>query len=283
MPLAVACVQFSPGNDMDSNLEMARILIVDAVSQGAELIALPEFAAFLDRNGHAMSRAARDESGHAALIHFEKLARQLNVWIMVGSLVVRDDANSGCLFNRSYAITPKGQVAARYNKIHMFDAMLPNGGSVRESKAYCPGSHAVIVHLSQAAVGLSICYDLRFPSLYLKLARNGAEIIMVPSAFSYETGQAHWLPLLQARAIENGCFVIAAATCGTHPGGWRTWGHSVIIDPWGKIIEQAKDKPGLVTATLDLEAVRHARQMIPSLSNQRKFDILHEYPSKPIT
>lgn len=282
MKLTVACVQPSPGNELDANLDAARVLVERAARQGAQLVALPEFAAFLDRSGRAMAAAARPEATHPALERFCGMARRHCLWLAVGSIVVRDetadDDEPGRLSNRSFLIAPDGTVAARYDKIHMFDAVLSDGRSINESRAYRPGRSAVVADTPWGPLGLSICYDLRFPQLYRALAQAGAGILMVPSAFAHETGAAHWEPLLRARAIENGSFVVAAATCGTHPGDWRTWGHSMIVDPWGRILAQADDQPGVITAELDLDAITRARSAIPAYAGQQTFDIVRAHP-----
>jgi predicted amidohydrolase len=281
MKLRVACLQLSPGNDLAQNLRIAREGLASAASQGAHMVALPEFALFLDRRGREMAAAAAPEADNPALESLREAAREARVWLMLGSLVVRDD-ECGLLSNRSFVITDRGDIAARYDKIHMFDAALPSGKFVSESKAYRAGQEAVLVDTPWGGIGLTICYDLRFPHLYRTLAQAGARILMVPAAFAHETGSAHWRTLLAARAIENGCFVVAAATCGTHPGEWRTWGHSAIVDPWGRTLAEAQDAPATIFADLDLAAVERARGAITSLSSQPPFDLRRcgEHPSR---
>jgi len=283
MNMTVACVQVSPGNDLAANLDHAQGLIEQAAAQGAQLIALPEFALFLDRSGRAMAAAACPETRHACLDSLRGTARRHGLWLAVGSIVTRDEeAGSETpvrLSNRSFLISPDGGIAARYDKIHMFDAVLADGRTINESRAYRPGNRAVVVDTPWTPLGLSICYDLRFPQLYRTLAQSGAGILMVPAAFAHETGAAHWESLLRARAIENGCFVVAPATCGTHPGDWRTWGHSMIVDPWGRVLAQADDRPGVIMATLQLDAIERARRAIPSYAGREAFDVVHEHPT----
>ncbi len=270
--LQVACIQLCPGNVMPDNLAAARTGALQARAQGAELIAFPEFAAFLDRSGRTMAAHAAAEEDHPALAEFKALAAELSCRIVVGSLTVRD-ANETRLSNRSFVLGPQGQIEARYDKIHMFDAHLPGGRSVAESNAYRPGERAVVVKTPSATLGLSICYDLRFPQLFRALAQSGAELLLVPAAFAAETGPLHWQVLLQARAIETGCFVVAPATCGDHPGGFSTHGRSMIVDPMGRIVAQAGPAPEVLVAEIDLGLVGQTRAGLPSLSGDRPFDV----------
>lgn len=272
--LRVACIQVCPGNDMAANLAAAREAALEATAQRADLIAFPEFVSFLDRSGRAMAGSAAAEDQHPALAAFRALAIECRTWLSVGSLVVRDlDADR--LSNRGYVIGPDGEIHARYDKLHMFDAVLADGTTISESRAYRPGSEAVVVDTPWCRLGVSICYDLRFPMLFRVLAQCGASILLVPSAFTAQTGELHWKPLLQARAIENGCFVVAAATCGEHPGPWRTYGRSMVIDPQGRVLAQAGESPTVLLADLDMDDVVRARQAIPSLTADRPFSKPH--------
>lgn len=262
----VACLQVSPGNDLVANLATLDRLIRQAAGQGAGLVALPEFATFLDRDGRAMRASARAEADSEALATLSALAAELGIWLLIGSLVIRPDGAEK-LANRCYLIDPQGRIAARYDKIHLFDAQLADGRTVGESRAYVGGQSAVVVDTPRAVLGLSICYDIRFPGLYRDLALAGAEALAIPSAFTAETGRDHWEPLLRARAIETAAFVLAPATCGTHPGDWHTYGHAMILDPWGKILAQMDGETvGFCLATLDLDRVAAIRARLPSLT-----------------
>jgi len=270
--LKIACVQLNPGNDMAANLAAIRTRVAEAAAAGAQLAMLPEFAAFLDRSGRAMAQAAAGMPGHPALQALQDCARAHGMWLLAGSLTVKPDA-SGQLANRSILLDDAGRIAAQYDKVHLFDARLPDGREIAESRAYRAGAHAALAATPWGPVGLSICYDLRFPALYRALAQAGAVLLCVPSAFAHDTGRAHWHALLRARAIENGCYVVAAATCGEHPGHWRTYGHSLVVDPWGEVVAEAGDEPGVLLCDLDLEAVARTRAALPSLAHDRPFQL----------
>ena len=267
----VGCVQVNPGEDRQQNIERAVEAVEDAAGRGASLIVLPEYVTFLHANGGAMRSNASREEDDPALKRFREVARTQSVWILIGSLTLA--AGDGKLANRSFLISADGDIVARYDKIHMFDATLPGGRVIRESSAYAPGSRAVVARTPWAQLGLSICYDVRFPALYRALSQAGAEILMVPSAFTKATGTLHWKSLLQSRAIENGAYVVAAATCGAHPDGHQTYGHSMIIDPDGKILVEAGDEPAVLIAELDLAVVERARARMPSLTHDRAFRV----------
>ena len=209
------------------------------------------------------------ESEHRALPAFQALARETRSWILVGSLTVTVDDDR--MANRSYLVSDAGDVVARYDKIHMFDATLPGGKVIRESSAYRPGDTAVLAVTPWGPLGMSVCYDLRFPQLYRALAQAGAVMLAVPSSFQRETGPAHWHTLLRTRAIENAAWVIAPAMCGEHPNGRSTYGHSLIVDPWGRIVAELEDQPGILVAELDLDQVAKVRAMLPSLAHDRTF------------
>lgn len=267
----VACVQLNPGEDRPANIERAAQGIEEAARRGAELVVLPEYATFLHASGGAMRRQGLPETDDPALPRFRQLARERGLFILVGSLALaRED---GKLANRSFMISDKGEIIARYDKLHMFDATLPGGRVIQESSAYAPGTRAVVVDTPWARIGMSICYDVRFPALYRALSQAGAEVLAVPAAFTKATGTLHWKSLLQARAIENGAYVVAAATCGDHPGGHQTFGHAMIVDPNGQVLAEAGDEPEVICATIDLQAVETARQRIPSLTHDRAFDV----------
>jgi predicted amidohydrolase len=267
----LACVQVNAGDDMDANMATAENIARSAAMDGARLIAFPENVAFMAPDGLGVREAAQDEDSHAALARFRALAGELDAWLLVGSLGIAGADDQGRVSNRSFVIDPAGAVQARYDKIHMFDVELAGGESYRESATFAPGSQAVSVATPFGRIGLTICYDVRFPYLYRALAKAGAELIAVPSAFTRTTGTAHWHTLLRARAIETGAYVFAAAQCGTHPRGRQTFGHALIVNPWGEVIGDAGDQPGFVCADIDLEMVARVRAQLPSLSHDRDF------------
>jgi predicted amidohydrolase len=247
----------------------ASALIRQAAGTGAELIATPEMTTLLDRRPGAVWEKSTTEEADPGLKAFRQLAKDLNVTLLIGSIAIR--VGEGKCANRSFLIAPDGLVRARYDKIHMFDVQLNAGNVYRESDSFAAGGEAVVADLPAAALGMTICYDVRFPDLFRQLAYDGAKVIAVPAAFTKITGEAHWHVLLRSRAIETGCFVIAPAQGGRHQDGRETFGHSLIIDPWGEIIAEAGVDPGFITATLDLSKVDEARGKIPSLKHVRPF------------
>jgi deaminated glutathione amidase len=264
-----ACVQLNSGNDMAANLLAAETFIRSAAADGANLIMLPEYAVMMDGSGRVMRDNSPEEDAHPALAKFRALAQELQAWLLVGSLTIKADDER--MINRSYLISAAGEIAAHYDKIHMFDVTLPSGKVIRESSAYRPGDRAVIGDTPWGALGMSICYDLRFPQLYRALAKAGALFLAVPSSFQRETGVSHWHALLRARAIENLSYVFAPAMCGEHPGNRTTYGHSLIIDPWGKIIAELGDEPGVALAEIDVDQVLKVRGMLPSITHDRPY------------
>jgi predicted amidohydrolase len=264
-----ACVQLNSGNDLAANLRVAETAIRSAAASGAQLIMLPEYAAMMDGSGRVMRENSPAEDGHPALDRFRVLARETKAWLLVGSLTIKVDDER--MVNRSYLLSATGEIAARYDKIHMFDCTLPSGKVIRESSAYRPGEAAVIAPTPWGPLGMTICYDLRFPQLYRALAQAGALFLAVPSSFQRETGVAHWHALLRARAIENLSYVFAPAMCGEHPGNRTTYGHSLIIDPWGKILAELGDEPGIALADIDVGRVAKVRGMLPSIEHDRPF------------
>jgi deaminated glutathione amidase len=278
-----ACLQVSPGNDLAANLTVIEALTEEAARQGANLVALPEFATFLDRDSRAMRGSAAIEANEQALTALRALARRHGILLLVGSLVTQtEEGPEGHLANRSFLIGADGQVLASYDKIHLFDATLSDGRVVGESRHYRGGDVAPVVATDRGAIGMTVCYDLRFPQLYRELARAGAEILAIPAAFTAETGAAHWEPLLRARAIETGCFVLAPATCGTHPGNWQTWGHAMIIDPWGHVLASCGDELScLCVAEIDPSACAATRSRIPSLTTNPSFNVVTVVPAQP--
>lgn len=266
----VALVQVNAGPEIMPNLEQAGIFVRQAAADGAKLICLPENVSLMVQGRDNILARVKPEESHPGVPFFQDLARETGTWIMTGTL--------GCLLpdgrvaNRAFVINPEGEITARYDKIHMFDVDLVGGESYRESATYRPGEQAVVADTPWGGLGLSICYDVRFAYLYRALAKAGASIITVPAAFTVPTGRAHWHVLLRARAIETGCFVLAPAQTGIHDGGRGTYGHSVIISPWGDVLADAGEAPGVIIADLDLSKVAEARRMVPSLRHDRTFE-----------
>lgn len=273
-PFRLACVQVNACNEIATNVETASSLVRTAASEGAGFVSLPECVALMEPDRKALFRKSFEETRHPALLSFRDLAAELKIWLHVGSLAILSD--NGRISNRTFVIDPNGVVSATYDKIHMFDVDLKNGQSYRESATYKPGDTAVVVDLPWGRAGLTICYDIRFPALYAHLANAGADFIGIPSAFTRTTGRAHWHVLLRARAIETGCWVFAAAQCGDHAGGRQTYGHSLIVDPWGEIVSEAGKVPGVIVADIDPARVATARRSIPSLANGRSYHQIRE-------
>ena len=270
MSLRAALIQTRTPASQGQALEHTAPLIEAAVRGGAQFILTPEGSNLLQRSRSAFEAVVQPEETDLFVAGVKDLARAHGVHILIGSALVR--RADGLCANRSLMIGPDGAVLAAYDKIHMFDVDLPTGERHRESNLYTPGEAAVIARLPFADVGLTICYDVRFPGLYRDLAQAGAQIITVPAAFTRPTGEAHWVTLLRARAIENGAFVLAPAQGGFHEDGRGTFGHSIAIAPWGEILAEAEgDEPGVIFADLDLALVEKARSAIPSLKNGREY------------
>jgi len=266
----VACIQLNAARDIAPNIAAASALIRDAKAQGAQFILAPENTGMIEPKRPQMLEKAKPEAEHPALPAFSALAAELGVWLLIGSLQIKLDAAT-CA-NRSFLFDDGGRIVARYDKIHMFDVDLKGGESYRESKTFRPGDRAVIADTPWGKVGLTVCYDLRFAYLYRALAQAGASFLTVPSAFTVPTGQAHWHTLLRARAIETGSFVFAPAQCGEHAEGRKTYGHSLIVAPWGEVLADGGEEPGVITADIDPAKVAEARAMIPALTHDRRFD-----------
>jgi predicted amidohydrolase len=265
--IKVACVQMRSGTDVARNIADASALIRQSAGSGAELIATPEMTTLLDRKPGAVWDKSTTEAADPGLRAFRTLAKDLGVTLLIGSIAIRAAGNK-CA-NRSFLIGPDGAVIASYDKIHMFDVQLNAGNVYRESDSFAAGDRTVIAQLPAGPLGLTVCYDVRFPDLYRQLAVGGARIIAVPAAFTRITGEAHWHILLRSRAIETGCFIIAPAQGGKHDDGRETYGHSLIIDPWGEVLAETGTEPGFITATLDLARVDEVRCKIPSLQHAR--------------
>lgn len=278
MTIRVAAVQMCSGVNPDKNAaDMAR-LVRDAASRGATYVQTPEMTGMLQRDRKAAREVLRGEADDVIVATARKLAAELGITLHVGSTAIaRDD---GKIANRAFIFAPDGSQICTYDKIHMFDVDLDNGESWRESSAYEPGEAAKVADLGFGKVGMAICYDVRFPQLFRSEAVAGAEILTVPAAFTRQTGEAHWEILLRARAIENGAFLIAAAQAGVHEDGRETYGNSMIIDPWGKILARAGDAgEEVLIADIDLDAVQAARRKVPNLKNAREF-VLEDVPGQ---
>lgn len=274
--MRAALVQLTSSDDPAANLPATRNAVARAAADGAEFVLTPEVTNCVSTSRARQAQVLRPEAEDPTLAALRNQAAQLGIWLSVGSLAVKTDDPDGRFANRSFLIGPDGGIAARYDKIHMFDVVISETESYRESAGYCPGDRAVLAETPFGTVGLTVCYDVRFPALYRQLAQAGAQIILVPSAFSPVTGAAHWESLLRARAIETGAFVLAAAQCGTHPAQSgkerRTWGHSLAVSPWGAVLADGGDAPGVTLAELDLAEVAAARGKIPSLTHDRPFE-----------
>ncbi len=264
--LTVACVQNCATPDVEHNISTSLRIAEAAAADGAQLIATPEYFSGLETKDGLFLPGAFREQEHPVLPAFSQAAEKLGVWFLLGSIGVLND--DGRISNRSYLINPDGRSVASYDKIHMFDVNL-EAGVYRESSTISPGDKAIVADTPWARIGLTICYDLRFAALYRRLAKAGAEILATPAAFTKVTGEAHWHVLQRARAIENGCFVIAPCQYGEITGGGECYGHSLIIDPWGRVLADAGDGEGYIVATLDLSEVAAARQKIPALQHDR--------------
>lgn len=268
----LAVVQMCSGVDPQRNADSMERLVRDAAVQGAVYVQTPEMTGALQRDRAALRASLRDEGGDIIIARAKALAAELGIYVHVGSTAI--DRSDGKIANRGFLAAPDGSKICAYDKIHMFDVDLDNGESWRESSAYEPGSEARVVSLPFGKLGFAICYDVRFPQLFRAEAMAGAEILTVPAAFTRQTGEAHWEILLRARAIENGAFLLAAAQGGTHEDGRETFGHSMIIDPWGRILAQAAgDGEAVLVADVDVSEVAAARRKIPNLRNSREFSL----------
>lgn len=274
----VGLIQMSSTNQVAENWVVAEDLIRKAAAQGAHLVVTPEMTTLLELDRAALLTKIYAEVDDPSLPKFRALAQELDIWLIIGSMPIKvTEGDQEKIANRCYVISPEGQIVSHYDKIHMFDVDLPGGEQYRESRSYQAGERAVLAETPWGPLGLSICYDVRFPHLYRKLAQAGAVMLTVPAAFTGVTGKAHWHILLRARAIENGAFVFAAAQTGSHTSAQgesrETFGHSLIIDPWGNIIDDGGIEVGVTVAEIDLSLVNEARSRIPSLQHDRLFKL----------
>ncbi|GGH28705.1 Predicted amidohydrolase [Cribrihabitans marinus] len=274
--MRTALIQFTSSDDPADNLDRIRTAIARAASDGAGFVLTPEVTNCLSTSTTHQRTVLRPEAEDAMLGALREQARNLGLWLLIGSLALRTEDADGRFANRSVLIGPDGDIAARYDKIHMFDVQVSETETYRESANFRPGSQAVLADTPFGRIGMTVCYDLRFPYLYSALAQAGATILTVPAAFSPVTGAAHWQPLLRARAIETGCYVLAPAQTGTHPcsrGRQRsTYGHSLAVSPWGEVLIDGGEGPGIHFLDLDAKAVAEARRRVPSLTHSRPLD-----------
>ena len=267
-----ACIQTCSGREPDATIAAVGELIRAAAARGARFVMTPEQTALIETDRERLFARVETEDRCRSLARLRELADELDIWLLVGSLGIRTAGER--LANRSFLIAPDGAVVARYDKIHMFDVSLANGETFRESANYAPGSQGVVAALPWGRLGMTVCYDLRFPHLYRALAQAGAKFLSVPSAFTRQTGEAHWHVLLRARAIETGSYVFAPAQGGRHETGRETYGHSLIVDPWGELIAEAGTEPGVIVADIDPARVAEARRRIPALEHDRPFRVV---------
>jgi len=272
-----SCIQFTSARDYEPNIRVVCDLVRRARDGGADFVLTPENTGLTEPIGKLRREKARDETNHPVLTALREVAQETGVWLLIGSLAIdlsrEPSAAEGerRLANRSYLVDPSGAVVARYDKIHMFDVDLAGGESYRESNAFRPGDRTMLVETPWGVLGMTVCYDLRFPHLYRSLAQAGADFLAIPSAFTVPTGKAHWHVLMRARAIENGCFVFAPAQWGEHAEGRRTYGHSLIVDPWGEVLADGGEGVGIVSARIEVAAIANARRMVSSLQHDRPF------------
>ena len=270
-----ACVQFTAGPDPEPNIAVVADLIRRARDSGADFVMTPEASNFIE-SGSRRREKARREADDPFLAAMREVARETGAWVLVGSLVIDPAGEPGAegedrLANRSFLLDAQGGIVAKYDKIHLFDIDFPNGESIRESNAYRPGKNSVIAETPWGRLGMTVCYDVRFPHLYRALAQEGADFLAVPSVFTVPTGKAHWEVLLRSRAIENGAFVFAPAQTGEHTGGRKSYGHSLIIDPWGEVMAEGGEGVGIITARIDPGRIAKVRSGLPSLRHDREF------------
>ncbi|WP_176596396.1 MULTISPECIES: carbon-nitrogen hydrolase family protein [Sphingobium] len=267
--MRAAIFQMTSGIDPAANAAAIVEMAARAKGEGADMLFTPEMAGYLDRDRQRAAATLRSEADDPVLAAVRDAAAKQGLWVHLGSLPLKDERADGRWANRSFMIDGNGAIRARYDKIHLFDVDLATGESWRESSVYGPGEQVVAVDTPWARMGLSVCYDMRFPDLYRALTNAGATVLLTPAAFTVPTGKAHWHVLLRARAIEAGCFVIAAAQTGHHADGRDTYGHSLIADPWGDIVLEMGEQAGLALAEIDLSRIEDVRGRVPALANRR--------------
>ena len=274
--MKIALLQLSVSDDPAENLPHTRAMLEEAAGAGAGFVLTPEVTNCLSSDRAQQRAVLRHEEEDQTLAALREDAARLKLWLLIGSLALKTDDEDGRFANRSFLIGPDGGIVARYDKINMFDVDVSETEKYRESAGYRPGTRAVIAPTPFGTLGLSICYDVRFPQLYRRLSQAGAQILTVPAAFNDTTGKAHWQSLLRARAIENGAYILAPAQTGTHAAHEgrprRTWGHSMVVAPWGEVVADGGTDPGITYAEIDLAAVERARRRIPSLMHDRPFE-----------
>lgn len=274
--MRAALLQMTSGDDPLANLAITQGMVADAAAGGADLILTPEVTNCLSGSRDRQNAVLHHQDDDPTLAALREQAAALGVWLLIGSLALKTRDDDGRFANRSFLIGPDGDIAAQYDKIHMFDVDVSPSETYRESAGYRPGTRAVLGRTAQATLGMTICYDIRFPHLHRALAKAGAQILTVPAAFSPVTGAAHWDILLRARAIETGCYVLAPAQCGTHPTSTdktrKTYGHSMVISPWGEVLADSGTEPCVTFVDLDLSEVAKARNRIAALDHDREFD-----------
>lgn len=275
--MKISCLQTNSRDSIEENLSMISPMVKQAYAEGANVIALPENC-FLMAHGRKFHEHVTTEAEHHGIATAQEWAQEYGCWIILGSVAVKETATAEKYANRQIVISPKGNIAARYDKIHLFDVEIEGGESHQESARFNHGKNAVTTQIAEQCFGLSICYDVRFPSLYRSLAKAGANILTIPAAFTRFTGEkGGWHVLCRARAMETGCFVIAPAQCGQHSAQRKTYGHSLIINPWGEVLaEGGATEPGIISAEINLALVEKTRQSMPSLKHDRDFTIVNE-------
>ena len=271
--MRAAILQMTSGIDPAANAAVIVDAVEQAAEQGADMLFTPEMAGYLDRNRARAAETLRSEADDPVLAAVREAAVRHGLWVHLGSLPLKEEGGDGRWVNRSFVIDGKGEIRARYDKIHLFDVDLATGESWRESAVYRPGEKVAAVETPWGRMGLSVCYDLRFPDLYRALTNAGATMLLVPAAFTVPTGEAHWHVLLRARAIEAGCFVIAPAQTGRHEDGRETYGHSLVIDPWGEVLLDMGEQAGLALADIDLSRVEDVRGRVPAIANRRDIPV----------
>jgi predicted amidohydrolase len=273
MTFTAACLQMRSTRSVEANIAALLAMAEAAVAKGANFLQSPEMSNLVERSRKDLFAAIRPEGEDGMLAAMRDFAARKRVHVHIGSLAIKEGEK---IANRGFLIGPDGGIVARYDKLHLFDVDLPNGESWRESATYTAGQCAVVAPLGEAVLGMGICYDLRFPYLFRALAEACADILTAPACFTRQTGEAHWVVLQRARAIETGSFMISAAQGGTHEDGRETFGHSIIVDPWGRVLAEADDQPGPVLATIDLALVADARGRIPTMKHTREIAVARQ-------